>query len=68
MWRHATHRGRLVHAQLGKNIINIYYHRIISAIFIFLLAIPISYWDTTAANYSLLLIVPSQLLIKKIAR
>lgn len=53
MWRHATHRRRLVHAQLNNKIITTYYHRILSAILIFLIAIPISYWDTTAANYSL---------------
>jgi uncharacterized membrane protein len=65
MWRHATVRRRLVHVHLSIKIINTYYHRIFSAICIFLVAIPISYWDTTAANYSLLLIVPSQLFIKK---
>lgn len=65
MWRHATVKRRLVHPQLNVKIINTYYYRILAAICIFLLAIPISYWDPTAANYSLLLIVPSQLFIKK---
>jgi uncharacterized membrane protein len=65
MWRHATKKRRLVQAHLSDSIINTYYRRLIVAIFIFILAIPLSYFDTTAANYSLLLIVPLQLLIRK---
>ena len=43
MWRQATNQRRLVHAQLDSKIIHTYYHRILSAILIFLVAIPISY-------------------------